>query len=142
MKKVNGFFNVVFLSFLILSVISVGGCSKNGVDKKNNDTISIVATTFPCYDAVRAVLGDFANSDLVELKLLVKPGTEVHSFDPSPADLIAIKKSDLFVFIGGESDSWVHRILDAENSDVKTLKVGFDIENIHITEKAMDIKIY
>lgn len=133
MKKVNGFFNVVFLSFLILSVISVGGCSKNGADKNNNDTISIVATTFPCYDAVRAVLGDFANSDLVELKLLVKPGTEVHSFDPSPADLIAIKKSDLFVFIGGESDSWVHRILDAENSDVKTLKL-MDFVNVLQTE--------
>lgn len=133
MKKVNGFFNVVFLSFLILSVISVGGCSKNGADKKNNDTISIVATTFPCYDAVRAVLGDFVNSDLVELKLLVKPGTEVHSFDPPPADLIAIKKSDLFVFIGGESDSWVHRILDAENSDVKTLKL-MDFVNVLQTE--------
>lgn len=133
MKKVNGFFNVVFLSFLIWGVISVGGCSKNSADKKNNNTISIVATTFPCYDAVRAVLGDFANSDLVELKLLVKPGTEVHSFDPSPADLIAIKKSDLFVFIGGESDSWVYRILDAENSDVKTLKL-MDFVNVLETE--------
>ena len=129
MKKVNGFYNFFFLSFLILSVISVSGYSKNGSDKKNNDTISIVATTFPCYDAVRAVLGDFANSDLVELKLLVKPGTEVHSFDPSPADLIAIKKSDLFVFVGGESDSWVYRILDAENSDVKTLKL-MDFVNV------------
>ena len=68
--------------------------------------LSIVATDFPCYDFARQVAGEDA-----DVTLLIRPGTEVHTYDPSPADLLAIRGADLFVYIGGESDVWVERIL-------------------------------
>lgn len=85
-------------------------------------SISIVVTSFPCYDFARACLGgmfsgtaddegEFALS--ADLKLLIKPGAEVHSYDPSPADIIAVQNADIFIYIGGESDEWIETMLDA-----------------------------
>lgn len=68
--------------------------------------LSIVTTDFPCYDFARAVCGDRAS-----VTMLLKPGTEAHSYDPTPADILAIGDADLFVCIGGESDAWAEGIL-------------------------------
>lgn len=68
--------------------------------------LSIVCTNFPCYDLARHVAPEGAN-----VTLLVKPGVEVHSFEPAPSDIIAIGQADLFVYIGGEGDAWVDSIL-------------------------------
>lgn len=73
-----------------------------------DEKLSIVCTSFPCYDFVRAVAGDSA-----DIHLLIKPGAEVHSFEPTPADVLAIAGCDLFVYIGGESDAWVLDILES-----------------------------
>jgi zinc transport system substrate-binding protein len=55
---------------------------------------------------VRAVGGE-----AVDVKMLIDPGTEVHSFDPTPSDIAAVYNADLFVYIGGESEKWVDRVL-------------------------------
>lgn len=69
--------------------------------------LNVVATDFPCYDFARQVCGDHA-----DVTLLIHPGVEVHSYEPSPADILAISEADLFVYIGGEGDAWVENILD------------------------------
>ena len=72
----------------------------------------VTATDFPCYDFARQVMGGIG-----EVTMLIHPGTEVHSYDPSPADILAIGQSDLFVYIGGEGDAWVDGILSGLDSD-------------------------
>ena len=81
-------------------------CSCQGI-KDNEKRLSVVTTIFPIYDLVRAVGGD-----RVDIKLLVDPGTEIHAFDPAVSDMAAIKNADLFLYIGGESESWVKRVLN------------------------------
>lgn len=76
------------------------------------ETGSVVATNFPCYDFARQVAGDAA-----QVQMLIRPGTEVHSYEPSPADILSISQADLFVYIGGESDVWVDGILDSLGAD-------------------------
>lgn len=97
-------------------------------------SISVVVTNFPCYDFARACLGDMLAGPVkadssshehtaseseggfalsADLKLLIKPGAEVHSYDPSPADIIAVQNADIFIYVGGESDEWVERMLGA-----------------------------
>lgn len=76
------------------------------------EKISIVATDFPCYDFARQVAGEWA-----EVSLLIKPGVEVHAYEPAPSDILSIGKADLFVYIGGESDAWVKNILDGFDGD-------------------------
>lgn len=70
--------------------------------------LSVVCTDFPCYDLARQAAGDRA-----ELAMLLKPGTEAHAYDPTPADIRMIEAADLFVCIGGESDAWADGILDS-----------------------------
>jgi len=74
--------------------------------------LNVVATNFPCYDFTRMVLGD-----LGEVTLLIRPGVEVHAYEPSPADILAIGEADLFVYIGGESDAWAEDILAGMDGD-------------------------
>lgn len=95
----------------------------------------IVCTSFPCYDFARAVTGDKAH-----LSLLIKPGAEVHSYDPTPADIMSIADCDLFIYIGGESDAWVEDILSGFGDDApETLRL-FDcveaLEEVHAQKDA------
>lgn len=86
------------------------------------DGLKVVATNFPCYDFARQVVGDRG-----EVTLLIHPGVEVHSYEPSPADILAIGGADLFVYVGGESDAWVDNILS-----------GFDPSDAPATLRMME----
>lgn len=89
----------------------------------------IVCTNFPCYDFARAVTGGKAN-----LHMLIKPGTEVHSYEPTPSDIMCIAECDLFIYIGGESDAWVEDILSGLGEDTpETLRL-FDC--VEVLEEA------
>lgn len=97
---------------LILAMCA--GCS-NRLPDEGNGKISIVATSFPQYDFARQIAGERAN-----LTLLLKPGMEAHSYEPSPKDIIRISKCDLFLNVGGESESWLDSVLEsAENPKMK-----------------------
>lgn len=119
MKKIIS----VLLTGVLLG-LTLTGCaqqaSKNLRDvEKQEDKINIIATIFPQYDFARAIAGDKA-----DLTMLLKPGAEVHSFDPSPADIIKIQNADVFIYIGGESDEWVKSILSSmDTSKMKIIKL-------------------
>lgn len=66
--------------------------------------LSLVATTFPIYDWARQVIGD---TDAVDLTMLLDSGVDLHSFNPTAADIMKIATCDLFIYVGGESDDWV-----------------------------------
>ena len=75
---------------------------------ENAKRLSIVCTNFPEYDFVRQIVGDKA-----DVTMLLKPGAESHTFEPTPKDIITIQNSDLFLYVGGDSDEWVNGILDS-----------------------------
>ena len=99
MKKV---LTMVFLGCLLLS-----GCGQKAAPA-DPDRLQIVTTVFPAYDFARAAAGDRA-----EVTLLLPPGAESHSYEPTPADILAVRDCDLFIYLGGESDAWVDTILEA-----------------------------
>ena len=70
--------------------------------------LRVTATAFPEYDLLRSLGGD-----RLALTLLLKPGTEAHSFEPTPQDILSIRAGALFVYGGGESDVWARRLLEA-----------------------------
>ena len=72
------------------------------------EALSIVTANFPCYDLARALTGGLA-----EVQMLLPPGSESHSYEPSPRDMIAIQNADLFVYTGGESDHWIETLLES-----------------------------
>lgn len=99
-------------SFLALtSGIAILTCSQNVMAKELN----IIATNFPQYDFVKNITKDKAN-----VTMILKIGAEAHSYEPTPKDLIAIEKSDLFVYNGGENDEWIENFLKDNLSKLNT----------------------
>jgi len=84
--------------------------------------LRIVCTTFPQFDWTRQLLGDRA--DDVELTLLLDNGIDLHNYQPTADDIIKIARSDLLIYVGGESDAWVNDLLEtSQNSHVKALSM-------------------
>ncbi len=114
----------LLLSATMIAVM-FSGCSGKITDN-DNKKISIVATIFPQYDFARRIAGDKA-----EVKMLLKPGMEAHSYEPSPKDIIGISKCDLFLNVGGESESWLDSVLEsADNPDMKIISAMNCVEAI------------
>lgn len=78
--------------------------------------LSVVTTVFPPYDFAKEVAGEYA-----QITQLLPAGAESHTFEPTPRDIIMIQNCDLFIYAGGESDTWIEEILDA----VDTKQVHF-----------------
>ena len=94
---------------------------------ESENALSIVCTTFPQYDWVRQILGDRA--DDVDLTLLLDNGVDLHSYQPTADDIIKIAQSDLFLYVGGESDGWVEDVLaTAQNPNLKTVNMLESVE--------------
>lgn len=118
MKK---FFSLILVFVLsVSSVFALYGCNTSNENMGDESgKIKIVATIFPYYDFARNIAGDKA-----EVKMLLSPGNEPHSYDPSPSDIVAIENSDIFIYNGGESDEWVDGVLESlQNSDLRVLKM-------------------
>ncbi|MBQ8504106.1 MAG: zinc ABC transporter substrate-binding protein [Clostridia bacterium] len=79
---------------------------------------SVVATTFAPYDFARQITGDCA-----DVEMLLSPGGESHTYEPTPGDIMKIKECDVFVYGGGESEAWVETILDSIDSEVRLVKM-------------------
>lgn len=102
-----------FLSILctLTALLALSGCTsdKPAASSAADDKIKITVTVFPEYDWVRNILQDRA--DEVDLTLLMKNGADLHNYQPSADDIMKIADSDLFIYIGGESDEWVNGAL-------------------------------
>ena len=112
MKKVISFF------LLLMTLLSFTACN---YDVKPVDTgkISIVTTIFPYYDFSKNIAGDKA-----DITLLLSPGSEPHSYEPSPSDIVAVENCDIFIYNGGQSDEWVESVLKStQNDKMKILKM-------------------
>lgn len=92
---------------LLLFFLPATGCAARDKDNKGEERLSVVATCFPPYDFARAVAGDLA-----DITMLLTPGAEAHSYEPSPMDTVKIRGCDIFVCTGGESEIWAEKILE------------------------------
>ena len=96
--------NKTLKSIIISAAMFAASASLFGASKK-----SIVCTTFPEYDWVMNILGEKAGS--FDVTLLQNNGTDLHSYQPSVKDIAKISNADLFVYVGGESDEWVEKVV-------------------------------
>lgn len=97
------------LLFALFAASTLTGCT-NTPTMENSDGLRIVSTIFPPYDWTQQILGDTAKE--ADLTLLLDQGVDLHSYQPTADDLIKISNCDLFIYVGGESDSWVEKALE------------------------------
>ena len=71
----------------------------------------------------------------VEVTLLEDSGADLHNFQPSAADKVAILNADLFVYIGGESDEWAKTLLKNADREVRSLDLLDALGDRALTEE-------
>lgn len=112
---------LLFIIYLILSLCACGEAPA----ESGGEGLNIVCTVFPAYDFAREIAGEKAN-----VVLLVPPGSEAHSFEPTPQDVIRIENCDLLLCNGGESEAWLEEILEGRENDILTLTMMDCVETL------------
>ena len=110
--------------------------SSSAAESNSEETkkLSIVTTIFPAYDWVKQVVGDNKN---VEISFLIDKGVDLHSYQASAADIAKITDSDLFVYVGGESDDWAEDIIK-ENPNLKYINMVDSIGEAALAEELVE----
>lgn len=116
MKKILkiGLLTMIGAVILIFGILAI--LKRENVE---DESYTVMATNFVGYDFARAVMGE---SD--DVGMLLAPGAEMHDYEPTPQDIINIQKAELLVYIGGESEVWVERMIESNDIDRnKTLRL-------------------
>jgi len=119
------------LSALLLIMLLPGCGSTPGAAVKKDGRVSVVATIFPAYDFARAVAGDRA-----DITMLLPPGSEIHSYEPTPQDIIRIQNCDVFIYNGGDSDAWVDDVLSSIKNDMIVVRMTGCVKTLDEENKA------
>ncbi len=109
------------IPLMLMLCVILSACTSEE-QPRDESKLQIVCSDFPAYDFAREIAGNRA-----QIKLLLKPGAEVHSYEPAPKDVVAIEESDLFIYNGGESEQWVETLVDGE---VRTLRMMDCVETV------------
>ena len=113
---------------MLLSAVIISGCSTQAeashLGAGEDERISIVVQIFPQYDWVRNIIGE-ENRSRFDLTFLLDDGVDTHSFNPSVSDMVRIKTSDVFMYVGGHSDVWVYDLLTSAdtNPNIRTMNL-------------------
>ena len=118
----------------VLAVSALAGCgssaksaatttaAETAAKAEESRKLSVVTTIYPEYDWVKEILG--SNAEHAELTMLLDNGVDLHSYQPTAEDIMKIADSDLFIYVGGESDGWVKDALkEATNEDMKVINL-------------------
>lgn len=103
-----------FLALIFCFAFSENAYAAVSADKK----ITVIATLFPQYDFARQIAGTRA-----EITMLLHPGVESHSYEPTPADIVKINRADLFLYTGDHMEHWAGRIIKGFAGEKKPLVV-------------------
>ena len=109
MAKFRTYTIVLFL--LALSLSFACARSKDSASEGRSGKLIVVATLFPLYDFARNIAGDRA-----EVRLLLPPGQEPHSFEPRPADIVMLNRADIFIYTNRFMEPWSEKLLKGTDS--------------------------
>lgn len=95
------------------TVLSLCACSsESSYSNSDSGKLKIISTIFPPYDLARQIAGDNA-----EISILLPPGSEIHNYEPSAKDMIAIRNCDIFLYIGGENEQWAEKLINSNDTE-------------------------
>ena len=122
--SIKRFVSYVMMASMVLGLTACGSGVGN-VGAADDGKLQIVTTIFPEYDWVREITGisegsaDKSAAENVDVTMLLDNGVDIHSFQPTAADIAKISTCDIFIYVGGESDAWVDDALkEATNKDM------------------------
>lgn len=108
--------------FLLLAAglsVTLTACSNNdSLSGKSTDRnrVVAVATTTQVADLVRNVGGS-----RIDLRQILKPNSDPHSYEPKPSDAEALINAKVIFSSGGDLDSWLNELADSAGTEAKTV---------------------
>ena len=124
-------FKKIFAAVVILTLaFSFAGCSKT--QQVSSKGIKVVCATAPLYDWTRKITEGTEGTDL---SLIIGNGTDLHSFQPSTKDIVAIKSADVLIYVGGESDGWIRDALKETSNKNQQVVCLMDVLKDAIVEE-------
>ncbi len=115
---------IYLITIVLIFSVLIGIISTVNKPKDNNSgRIKVIATIFPQYDFAKKIGGD-----KVDVSLLLTPGTETHSYEPTPQDIINVNKASLFIYTGENMEPWAEKIVQGIDSDTVVLDASKNIE--------------
>ena len=97
--------NKVAILILLLVVPLLCGCVSQ--DEVPSGKIRVAATIAPLGEFVEIVGGD-----KVVITVIVPPGAEPHTFEPTPSQMREVAKADLYVMNGAGLEFWMNKVLE------------------------------
>lgn len=122
---VNRVFALLLCAFMLFALYA---CSEQGEKPEGDgEKLQVVCTLFPQYDFVREIAGD-----CVELTLLLPPGVESHSYDPTPSDMKAVASADIVIIVGENMETWSSKLMGSAGDGAVLLdladEMGLELE--------------
>jgi ABC-type metal ion transport system, periplasmic component/surface adhesin len=94
---------ILILVLLLLAPLLCGCISQNELP---SGKINVATTIAPLGDFITAVGGD-----KVEVTVLVPPGAEPHTYEPTPSQMKDVALADLYIMNGGGLEFWMDKVL-------------------------------
>lgn len=114
--------------FILCFALCLGGCGKSRSPALDPEKLNVICTNFPAYDFVRQIGGQRVNA-----VLLVPPGAESHSFEPTAQDMTALIGCGLIVANGGVGESWLDSLISGGEVTAPVLRM-MDYVNLYEEE--------
>lgn len=118
----------ILILLLCLALLPLSACS---TPTERGDGIQVVATLFPQYDFARNIAGERA-----DVELLLDFGADAHSYDPTPADIMAIANADLFIYTGGDMELWAQKLLTSAD-----IQKAIDGGRLHVLDLSQSVEL-
>lgn len=119
---------------LALVAMICGGVAQNA--DSSSEQIKVATTVAPLEEFIKAVGGD-----KVQVSVMVPPGAEPHTFEPTPSQMRQVADADLYVQNGAGLEFWMDRILQA-NDDMTVIDSSNGIDLIRENEKETDPHVW
>ena len=121
---------VIILSFVIFITVIMFLIIKFGKGLTKNEKKVIYTTIYPEYDFTSHIV-----KDKIEVKRLIGPGVEIHTYEPSSKDMVNISNSDLFIYTGDIMEPWASQVIGSiSDYDVKIVDTSKNINMINLEE--------
>ena len=120
----------VSLSLAVLSLISSGCTQKSSTDQLIKDKPEVLTTFTVLADLARNVAGD-----RLKVRSIVKPGSEIHGYQPTPSDIEQASSADLIIENGLGLELWARKFT-ASAGDIPTVTLSDGMEPLLIAEDA------
>lgn len=123
-NKLSKIFAIILCAVFLLSLCACTG----DTNSEDSNKLRVVCTLFVPYDFVREIAGD-----KVELSLLLPPGMETHSYEPTPADIKTVGKADLLIRVGENMETWSQKLFDTSTGAKNYLDIASEM-GLHLAE--------